>query len=60
MTKLYEDALRLSVNENLRNIRTLLEWAGDASGLDETIQHTEQALTLLAEVVENLRELKRS
>lgn len=60
MTKLYEDALRLSVNENLRNIRTLLEWAQGAGGLDETIRHTRQALTLLSEVVDNLEELKRS
>ena len=60
MTKLYQDALRLSVNENLRNIRTLLNWAQEATGLEETIRHTEQALALLTEVAENLRELKRA
>lgn len=58
MTKLYEDALKLSVNENLRNIRTLLDWAQEADSLDETIEHTEQALRLLGEVVQNLHELR--
>lgn len=58
MTKLYEDALKLSINENLRNIRLLLEWAEQAGQLDETIQHSEQALKLLAEVAQNLRELQ--
>ena len=60
MTRLYEDALKLSVNENLRNIRTLLQWAQETNQLDETIQHTEQALRLLSEVVENLRALERA
>lgn len=60
MTKLYEDALRLSINENLRNIRLLLEWAEQASQLDETIGHSEQAAKLLLEVVDNLRDLKAS
>lgn len=57
MTKLYEDALKLSVNENLRTIRTLLDWAEEAVELKEKIRHTEQALTLLTEVTQNLREL---
>ncbi len=57
MSKLYEDALRLSINENLRNIRLLLEWAEEAARLDETIGHSEQALRLLNEVVENLKAL---
>ncbi len=60
MSKLYEDALRLSINENLRNIRLLLEWAEEAGGLGETIGHSEQALRLLAEVVQNLQELEKS
>lgn len=57
MSKLYEDALRLSINGNLRNIRLLLEWAEQAQQLPDTIGHAEQALRLLAEVVQNLREL---
>jgi hypothetical protein len=58
MTKLYEDALRLSINENLRNIRLLLEWAEGTTQLEETIGHSKQALQLLAEVVQNLEELR--
>lgn len=58
MTKLYEDALKLSINENLHNIRTILDWAQEAADLDDTIAHTEQALRLLTEVAQNLRELQ--
>ncbi len=57
MTRLYEDALKLSINEEFQNIRTLLNWAAEAGGLDEKIDHAEQALRLLTTVVENLREL---
>lgn len=57
MTRLYEDALKLSINEEFQNIRTLLNWAAEARGLDEKIDHAEQALRLLSTVVENLREL---
>ncbi len=57
MTKLYKDALILSINENLRNIRTILDWAEEASDLDDTIAHAEQAYRLLGEAVQNLREL---
>lgn len=60
MTKLYEDALRLSINENLRNIRTILDWAQEAEELQDAIAHSEQAYRLLGEVVANLRELDRS
>lgn len=60
MTRLYEDALKLSVQENLRNIRTLLDWAQEAPDLETTIGHSEQALRLLSEVVQNLQELKRA
>lgn len=58
MTKLYKDALKLSINENLQNIRTILNWANEASELDDTIAHAEQAFRLLGDVVTNLRELK--
>lgn len=60
LSKLYKDALRLSINENLRNIRLLLEWAENADQMADTIQHTEQAFRLLGEVVENLRALDAS
>ena len=58
MSKLYEDSLKLTVNKNLSDIRILLTWAEEASDIKEKIQHTEQALRLLAEVVESLRELR--
>lgn len=57
MSKLYQDALRLTVQENLGNIRTLLEWAQDSSDLKEVIGHTEQAHRLLGDVVSDLRAL---
>lgn len=58
VSKLYEDALKLSIQENLQNIRTILDWAQEAHELDDAISHSEQALRLLTEVVANLRELK--
>jgi hypothetical protein len=58
MNNLYTDALRLSINKNLADIRTLLLWAEEASEVREKIMHTEQALGFLQEVVENLRQLR--
>ena len=60
MSKLYEDSLKLSINENLRNIRTILDWAEEAGDLDDKIAHAEQAFRPLGEAVENLQELKRA
>lgn len=56
-SKLYEDSLKLTINKNLQDIRILLQWAEEASQTAEKIQHSEQALRFLAEVVETLREL---
>lgn len=58
MTKLYEDALKLTIDENLRNLTTLLDWASRTSDMAEKIQHVDQAHMLLGEVVANLRELQ--
>lgn len=58
MTKLYEDALKLTIDENLRNLTTLLDWASRTSDMTEKIQHVDQAHMLLGEVVKNLRELQ--
>ncbi|HET6398020.1 MAG TPA: hypothetical protein VFH47_00520 [Candidatus Thermoplasmatota archaeon] len=58
MSDLYTDALRLSINKNLSDIRTLLLWAEEASEVREKIMHTEQALRFLQEVVENLAHLR--
>ncbi len=58
MTKLYEDSLRLSVDMELRNIRTLLDWAEEAGELRDKIQHVAQANRLLNSVNENLQALR--
>ncbi|MBW3581855.1 MAG: hypothetical protein KY455_02045 [Euryarchaeota archaeon] len=56
--KLLEDALRLAVDKNLADIRTLLAWAERSDGLDEKLRHIGHALELLAEVKENLEALR--
>jgi hypothetical protein len=56
-SKLYEDSLKLTVNKNLQDIRILLQWAEEAHETREKIQHADQALNFLREVVETLREL---
>ena len=56
-SKLYEDSLKLTINKNLQDIRILLQWAEEAYETREKIQHAEQALSFLREVVETLREL---
>jgi hypothetical protein len=58
--QLYEDSLKLTVNKNIEDIRILLAWAQEANDIREKIQHAEQALTYLTDVVETLRELKSS
>ena len=57
--KLYEDALKLSVNKNLVDIKTLLGWAEKAETIAEKQRHIEQAIQLLTEINENLSQLKR-
>jgi hypothetical protein len=56
-SKLYEDSLKLTINKNLQDIRILLTWAEEAYETREKIQHADQALNFLREVVETLREL---
>ena len=57
--KLYEDALKLSVNKNLADIKTLLGWAEKANSITEKLDHIRQAVALLTEIEHNLAELKR-
>lgn len=57
--KLYEDALKLSVNKNLVDIKTLLGWAEKAETIPEKLRHIQQAIELLTEISENLSQLKR-
>lgn len=56
--KLLEDALRLAVDKNLADIRTVLLWAEDAKEIQEKLNHISHALELLAEVKENLAALR--
>ena len=58
--QLYEDSLKLTVNKNIEDVRILLLWAQESDSLRDKIQHTQQALTYLADVVETLRELHRA
>lgn len=57
--KLYEDALKLSVNKNLVDVKTLLGWAEKADSISEKLKYIQQAITLLSEIATNLTELKR-
>lgn len=57
--KLYEDAIKLSVNKNLVDIKTLLGWAEKATTIDEKLTHIRQAVALLTEIENNLAELRR-
>lgn len=57
--KLYEDALKLSVNKNLADIKTLLGWAEKADSITEKLDYIRQAITLLSEIDTNLAQLKR-
>ena len=55
--KLLQDALRLAVDKNLADIRTLLSWAEQGETLEEKLRHIGHALELLSEVQDNLRAL---
>lgn len=56
--KLYEDALKLSVNKNLADIKTLLDWAVKAESIDEKLKHIRQSMELLSDIEGNLAELQ--
>lgn len=58
--QLYEDSLKLTVNKNIEDIRILLLWAQESDGIRDKIQHSQQALAYLTDVVETLRELHRA
>lgn len=57
MSKLYADSLRLSIDMELRNIRTILDWAEEATDIVDKIAHVDQAARLLSSVNENLQAL---
>ena len=56
--RLHHDALRLAVDKNLSDIRTLLLWAEQAGDTKEKLGHIQHALTLLAEVRDNLASIR--
>ena len=56
--RLHTDALRLAVDKNLADIRTLLLWAEQTGDVGEKLQHISHALELLAEVKDNLAALR--
>lgn len=57
MERLHEDALRLAVNKNLADIRTLLLWAEQSSDMKEKVSHVTRAVELLVEVKEHMEAL---
>lgn len=57
--KLYEDALKLSTNKNLADVKTQLGWAEKAPTLDEKLDYVKQAIALLSEIEANLSELRK-
>ncbi len=54
---LFTDALAMSVNKNLADITTLLQWAHQARTPSEKRKHIEQALALLEDVAVQLRDM---
>lgn len=58
--KLYEDAIKLSVNKNLADVKTLLGWAVKAESVDEKMRHIQRSIELLSEIEGNLRQLRRA
>lgn len=56
--KLHGDAIRMAVDKNLSDIRTLLLWAEEAKEIKEKLGHISHALELLAEIKENLGALE--
>ena len=57
MERLHEDALRLAVDKNIADIRTLLLWAEQTANMKEKVAHVARAVELLQEVKEHLEAL---
>lgn len=55
---LYEDAIKLSINKHISDVRLLLQWAEEEPEVHKKILHVEQALRNLAEVAQSLSELR--
>ena len=55
--RLYSDAIVMSMNKNLVDITTLLQWATESHDVGEKIQHVSRAIELLEDVRHNLETL---
>lgn len=58
MERLHEDALRLAVDKNLADIRTLLLWAEQSDNMGEKVAHVTRAVELLVEVKDHMEALR--
>lgn len=54
---LFKDALSMSVNKNLVDVTTLLQWAHEARTPAEKLKHVEHAISLLEDVAVQLHDL---
>jgi hypothetical protein len=55
--RLYDEALEMSVNKNLLDVTTLLEWANAAPTPLEKARHVDRAIELLRDVRNQLAHL---
>lgn len=56
---LYSEALQMSVNKNLLDVTTLLEWAGQADRPIEKARHIDRAIELLRDVRDQLVQMSQ-
>ncbi len=57
--RLYEDALRLTVNKSLDDVATLLRWVVEAPDAKQKVQHVRRAREVLAELERELETMRR-
>ncbi len=57
--RLYDEALEMSVNKNLNDVTTLLEWAQGAGHTLEKARHIDRAIELLKDVRTQLVHMNR-
>ncbi|HLE97018.1 MAG TPA: hypothetical protein VI997_06560 [Candidatus Thermoplasmatota archaeon] len=57
--KLYEDALRLTVNKSLDDVATLLRWVVEAPDVRIKVEHVRRAREVLASLEGELETLRR-
>ena len=57
--KLYEDALRLTVNKSLDDVATLLRWVVEVPDVRIKVQHVRRAREVLASLEAELETMRR-